>query len=607
MCEKKAAVLVLYSVCLIGSVFGVTTWKGGVSGYWDTPANWAGGFPVNTSTVRLNHDRQTNTYAVIVKTPAIADKLWIDTYGDVPIHFRVSETGSLQLNSMRMGFKEEDRESSFTIDGGTVWGLDPVDPAVTNTAFLIGNNPDCEASLSVVNDGLFSVSGSNGLIIASSKESSGHLIVTNGNLRIRDSLILGKGPASHGEMILTGTSSVSITGALHIAKLDNGALMPTGTVFMSGGTLDCGSLNVGAHGNGSLILNAGDIHTGTGGVTIGLSNADGRLDIHGGILQAANSFMNIGHTDSSGLLSISNGMVHISGPLRVGSGSRGYGQINQSGGSLSVNELIIGEPVSATGILNLYDGTLTSTNLLVGLGGTAQCNLYGGTLSIQGTGTTDFQVSNSCIHIQQTVIQWANSNVTDWITNAIDSGIVCFSNGIAPGTYSTNGYDGRIVSETASLYWDNLDNGSQFGLSAIWVEQLPAASAYDSWAADYELSESGLMDDPDDDGLDNLSEYALGGDPTNDNDAAILPTFGMTESGGSNWFEFVYRKRTDADAVGLDYYLELSTNLFSGTWTNEGYLVTEPGGDHAVFEIITNRIPAEPFTELFIRLRISAE
>lgn len=606
---KIKIVFALYLICAVGSACGVTTWKGPVSGNWDTRFNWAGGFPTNTSTVRLNHDNQTNAYTVTVQTSAITDKLWIDTYGDLPIHLRVNNTGSLQLNSMRMGFKAEDRVSSFTIDGGSVWGLDPIDPAVTNTAFLIGNNPGCIATMNVMNNGMLSIMGSNGLIVASSKECVGRLIVTNGTIQIKDSLILGKGPGSTGEMTIAGSSSISITGALHIAKLDDGAIMPTGTVLMAGGTLECGTLNVGAHGNASLTLNGGDIHAGIGGITIGLSNADGWLTINGGTLQTTNSFMNIGHTDSSGFLLMSNGMVNIPGTISVGSGSRAYGQIDQSGGSISASQLIIGEPISASGILNLTGGALSTTNLLVGSGGTAQCNLYDGELLILGVDDTALQISNSCMNLQQTVIQWANSNVTDWVTNAVNAGALCYSNGFAPGTYSDIGFDGQLISGDSVIYWDNLDNGSQFSQSATWVEQLPAASPYDVWTSEYKLSgiDAELSADPDFDGLDNLIEYGLGGNPTNAMDVGILPVSERVESGGTNWFEYVYRQRSDADARGLDYYIELNTNLVTGAWTNGGYIADEPGEPVAGFEVVTNRVQSDLFQILFVRLRIGTE
>jgi hypothetical protein len=591
-------------VGIAGSACGVTTWKGQTTGYWGAPSNWAGGFPVSNSTVRLNHDNQTNAYEVTVQSQAITDKLWIDTYGDVPIHVRVSDAGSLRLNSMRMGFKDADRVSTFTIDGGSVWGLDPTDPAITNTAFLVGNNPGCVATMNIVNNGLLSVRGSNGLIVASSKESLGHLAVTNGSLQVRDSLILGKGPGSNAELTIAGTSSLSITGALQIAKLDNGALMPTGTVHMAAGSLECGTLNVGAFGNGSLTLAGGDILAGDGGIMVGLSNSDGQLVMNGGTLKTTNAFMNIGHIDSAGLLSMTNGTIHVFGAISVGSGSRSVGRIDLFGGSIAAGQLVIGEPISASGTLNLHGGTLAATNLLIGSGGTAECNLYAGELLVLGADPASLQVSNSCINLHQTMIQWANGNVAGWATNAVNTGAICFGNGFAPGTFSTNGFDGRIVSGNRALYWDNLDNGAQFPLSGIWVELLEDVSPYEVWAADYHLGATDPLDDSDSDGLDNLTEYALGGNPTNAAEVGIAPT---AEIRAAAALEYVYRRRTDVAERGLDYILETTTNLVAGGWSTNGIVPLGASVADGGLQHVTNQIPTAPWPAQFVRLRIGME
>ena len=59
--------------------------------------------------------------------------------------------------------------------------------------------------------------------------------------------------------------------------------------------------------------------------------------------------------------------------------------------------------------------------------------------------------------------------------------------------------------------------------------------------------------------------------------------------------------------IGLEYYLELSTNLIAGVWTSGGYQTVEISESDAGFEMTTNRIPTDPFAELYIRLRISRE
>ncbi len=87
----------------------------------------------------------------------------------------------------------------------------------------------------------------------------------------------------------------------------------------------------------------------------------------------------------------------------------------------------------------------------------------------------------------------------------------------------------------------------------------------------------------------------------------IFPTFGMAEDRGTNWFQFVYRRRSNALAYGLDYDLELNPDLAVGSWTNEGYVVTGIGPAVDGFETVTNRVPAESTSNQFVRLVIQAE
>jgi hypothetical protein len=626
---RIASVLLLFLSAIGLPALGYTAWQGGPTGTWDTRANWAGGFPTNDSTVRLNHEYQTNAYTVSVQTDAVAETLSLEAYYDMPVHVRVDPAGSLQLYSLRMGSKEGDRESSVTIDGGSVWGLAATNSAVTNTTFLIGDNPGCLATLSVLNEGTLSVLGSNGLIIASGKESHGRFVVSNGSIQIQESLLLGKGPSAFGELLVSGTSSISITGALHVAKLDFGDFAPTGIVQVAGGVLECGTLNVGAYGAGAFTLSGGTVRALAGGITLGQANSTAQLNVSGGTLETIASSMNIGHLDSTGTLSMTDGNVNIDGIIALGSSSRSSGLLELTGGTIAAKQLLIctatssvaavrihngtlhaGESVHVgpfgTGSFLLTGGTLASTNFLLGGGASAECRLAGGELVVLGTANDSIQITNSVLRLEQAVIKWSNPNVADWIAAAISAGAIAWSNGLAHGTYSTNGFDGSFTSEGSTLYWDNSDNGSPFAQSAIWVEQLPAATPYEVWASGYDLtgSDAETTADPDWDGMVNLIEYGLGGNPTNAMDVGILPFFGRTDADGTNAFEYVYRRRIDAAARGLTYFLELNPDLVAGPWTNAGYTVVGSGIVDPDFEAVTNLISAEALLRQFIRLTI---
>jgi hypothetical protein len=127
---------------------------------------------------------------------------------------------------------------------------------------------------------------------------------------------------------------------------------------------------------------------------------------------------------------------------------------------------------------------------------------------------------------------------------------------------------------------------------------LPAVSAYDQWALLYSLT-NGPSGNDDNDALNNLYEYGLGGDPTNPADLGILPTFGKS----GTVFEYIYPRRTATNS-GVAYYLELTDDLVAGTWTNSGYSVSGSGSIDVDFEAVTNELTTAGKTNEFIRLKI---
>lgn len=151
---------------------------------------------------------------------------------------------------------------------------------------------------------------------------------------------------------------------------------------------------------------------------------------------------------------------------------------------------------------------------------------------------------------------------------------------------------------------------SREGGQAAYIEirtELPVLGTYyEQWGDSYGLVESNRAYDvdADGDGLVNLHEYALGGNPVTGVDVPSLsPSFEVMEVGASNVVEYIYRRRTDAEQRGLEYHLEVSTNLVTDSWhTNGPYVVgtvlLEPG-----FEAVTNHMNALS-KEQFFQLRI---
>ncbi len=127
---------------------------------------------------------------------------------------------------------------------------------------------------------------------------------------------------------------------------------------------------------------------------------------------------------------------------------------------------------------------------------------------------------------------------------------------------------------------------------------------YAGWAASYPALVGGESDDEDNDGLSNLEEYALGGNPTNANDIGYVPTTGVS----GDFFEVIHVRRIAA-ANELLYYLEQNEDLVASPgWDRTGeYEITGIGPFPAnpEFEVVTNQISMVGNSQEFFQLKVS--
>ena len=151
---------------------------------------------------------------------------------------------------------------------------------------------------------------------------------------------------------------------------------------------------------------------------------------------------------------------------------------------------------------------------------------------------------------------------------------------------------------------EDLD-GTQGQWSLDYVEflvQYQIGSSFQNWAESFGLSgdDAATTNDYDGDLVNNLSEYALGGDPTNAYDRGYTEFYSL-EDAGSMYFEYIYAKRTASNS-GIAYSLETSDDLIYTPWTDSipGLIVTS-GELDADFDAVTNRIPATDAT-CFLKL-----
>jgi hypothetical protein len=175
-------------------------------------------------------------------------------------------------------------------------------------------------------------------------------------------------------------------------------------------------------------------------------------------------------------------------------------------------------------------------------------------------------------------------------TSDIVGGLVLGGTSFGPGTYSSTTHP-AYFSGTGSLV---------------------VGGAFESWAASKGLSGADALADadPDKDGIANLIEFVLGGEPNpanpGSNSAALLPTISLDATD----LIFTFR-RTDA-AASYDPFVQYGTGL--ATWTDaqggvNGVVVNEDndfyggGTDRVIVRI--PRTLASPGGKFFARLKVT--
>ena len=93
------------------------------------------------------------------------------------------------------------------------------------------------------------------------------------------------------------------------------------------------------------------------------------------------------------------------------------------------------------------------------------------------------------------------------------------------------------------------------------------------------------------DGIDNFTEWAVGGDPNDPADTGLAGSGFVWDNNGTNVFSFITPRQTNYWWNGIDYYFEESDDLVVGSWTNiypwEWHPVAE-GGFNPGFDAVTN-------------------
>lgn len=136
---------------------------------------------------------------------------------------------------------------------------------------------------------------------------------------------------------------------------------------------------------------------------------------------------------------------------------------------------------------------------------------------------------------------------------------------------------------------DEEGGGENSPYQTIWTTVVPGVD-----------SGTGLLDDYDNDGRNNLYEYALNGDPEDNQSLGNDPAF--IKAGQA----FIYTHLQRNDDSLLSYIVQNTTNLVNGSWedTDSAPIGTNITG--SAYDVVTNRILATE-SQTYIRLKIEGE
>ena len=181
------------------------------------------------------------------------------------------------------------------------------------------------------------------------------------------------------------------------------------------------------------------------------------------------------------------------------------------------------------------------------------------------------------------------------------------------GTAGTRPFVGYM--DEIRIYGDGGLSESGRGESALSVGQLETIRQYDLflldnygiWIHDFPGvgSSTNKLDNPDGDVVDNLAEWALGGDPSDPSNTGDVSSEIVEDAG--TWLEMVHAQRKDAENLGLSYHTEQAVNLQSPIWTNAFYETTGTNITGGSFDFITNRLSTTAEESQFLRLRVESE
>jgi hypothetical protein len=210
-----------------------------------------------------------------------------------------------------------------------------------------------------------------------------------------------------------------------------------------------------------------------------------------------------------------------------------------------------------------------------------------------GTNTVPFTGANTIDKNAGGWLEFSGSNtlalVQGWVNGTIPN------NGV--------GISATVVNDTDRLFWLQTKEALAAGAHPQLILEFLGGLTYDDWAATWGVDLSDREADFEGDGLVNLLEYGFGGNPTNDDAAAVSPTIAV----GTD-VTHVYNSRAVSELT-YELFVDLDNDLITSDWTNAtalGSVVTVGPAVDPEFNTVTNTFAgASLLYQAFLKLEVS--
>lgn len=443
-------------------------------------------------------------------------------------------------------------------------------------------------------------------------------------------------------------ASVTFAGTVSLnanTKIGAGAIILNNTITGNGKNLSRDGLgtlqlsNSGTVSLGSLSANRGTIQVDAGttlevtGISIGTGNGVGSgLTLNGGAVTSSSAtaatFASSTSAGASGTLTLNSGILTVFGLTKGGTGVATF-NANLNGGTLKatadnatylagansakvqaggafINDggflITIAQPlIHDTALAATPDGGLTKSGV--------------GTLTLSGanTYTGNTTVSAGTLELAATTGSLKFVPTSNGISNKITGGGTLTLKGVfnidLTGADAIPGNSWTLVDVgTLSETFDASFAVTDFTQSAdVWTKPdglnvwtfkestgvltYTVASAFTSWITGFGLAaaDQDAGDDPDNDGMENLLEFVLNGNPSIP-DSAIMPDLVVT----STHFEFTFQRRDDSVAPETTQTFQWGTTL--ATWPGSIVVPTTAGTVGVAEVLVTDASPADTVT-----------